>query len=128
VTRPAHQAPPLARAIEAAGGRAILFPAIEIGEMDDLASFYGVVDELEEFDLAVFVSPNAAERAIDLILARRQLPPGLRLAAIGSGGVRALAARTEKRFAVESRWLLRRRQADGLCFAERLLTTEEHTR
>jgi uroporphyrinogen-III synthase len=93
VTRPAHQAAPLARSIEEAGGRPILFPAIEIRDIEDLAPFYGVVDELEEFDLAVFVSPNAAERAIGLILARRALPRGLRLAAIGAGGVRALAAR-----------------------------------
>jgi uroporphyrinogen-III synthase len=92
VTRPAHQSAPLARAIEEAGGRAILFPAIEIRDVEDLAPFHGVVDELEEFDLAIFISPNAAERAIGTILARRALPPGLRLAAIGAGGVRALAA------------------------------------
>ncbi len=93
VTRPAHQAESLARAIEAAGGRAILFPAIEVRDVEDLAPFMRVVDELEEFDLAVFISPNAAERAIGMILARRELPPGLRIAAIGGGGVRALAAR-----------------------------------
>ena len=93
VTRPAHQAGPLARSIEEAGGRAILFPVIEIRDLEDLGPFYGVVDELEEFDLAVFISPNAAERAIDMILARRALPRGLRVAAIGGGGARALAAR-----------------------------------
>jgi uroporphyrinogen-III synthase len=92
VTRPAHQAGQLARSIDEAGGRAILFPAIEIHDIEDLAPFLRVVDELEEFDLAVFISPNAAERAIPLILARRPLPPGLPLAAIGGGGVRALAA------------------------------------
>jgi uroporphyrinogen-III synthase len=93
VTRPAHQAGPLARSIEEAGGRAVLFPAIEICDLEDLAPFYEVVDELETFDLAIFISPNAAERAIGMILGRRALPPGLRLAAIGAGGVRALAAR-----------------------------------
>ncbi len=93
VTRPAHQAQALARAIEDAGGRAILFPAIEIRDVEDLAPFVRVVEELEEFDLAVFISPNAAERAIGMILERRALPAGLKLAAIGSGGVRALAAR-----------------------------------
>ena len=93
VTRPAPQARPLARSIEAAGGRAVLFPAIEIRDLEDLAPFYSVVDELEEFDLAIFISPNAAERAIGMILGRRALPPGLRLAAIGGGSVRALAER-----------------------------------
>lgn len=92
VTRPMHQSGPLARSIEEAGGRPILFPAIEIRDVEDLAPFERVVDELEEFDVAVFISPNAAERAIGMILARRPLPPGLRIAAIGGGGVRALAA------------------------------------
>jgi uroporphyrinogen-III synthase len=93
VTRPARQAGPLVRSIEQAGGHAILFPAIEIRDMEDLGPFWAVVDELEVFDLAVFISPNAAERAIDMILRRRVLPPGVKLAAIGAGGVRALAAR-----------------------------------
>jgi uroporphyrinogen-III synthase len=92
VTRPARQAGPLARSIEEAGGRAVLFPAIEIRDLENLAPFFEVVDELETFDLAVFISPNAAEFAIGMILGRRALPPGLRLAAIGGGGVRALAA------------------------------------
>jgi uroporphyrinogen-III synthase len=93
VTRPAHQAQDLARAIDEAGGRAILFPAIEIRDAEDLAPFERIVARLDEFDLAVFISPNAAERAMPLILARRQLPARLKVAAIGGGGVQALAQR-----------------------------------
>ena len=48
--------------------------------------------EAIEFDLAIFISPNAVERAMRLIRARRELPPGLKIAAIGGAGVRALAA------------------------------------
>ena len=92
VTRPAQQAQALARLIEEAGGRAILYPAIEIREMDDLGPFTRLVDRLDEFDLAIFISPNAIERAVGLIRARRELPGGLALATIGAGGVRALAA------------------------------------
>lgn len=92
VTRPAHQARALATAIQAAGGQPILFPAIEIRELDNLGPFQRVVDRLDEFDLAIFISPNAAERAIGLILARRPLPRGLKLAAVGGGSVQALAA------------------------------------
>lgn len=92
VTRPAHQAQPLARLIEAAGARPILFPVIEIRDVEDPGLLMRVIDRLEEFDLAIFISPNAAERAMRLISARRQLPAGLKLAAIGGGGVRALAA------------------------------------
>jgi uroporphyrinogen-III synthase len=90
VTRPAHQAQALARLVEGAGGNPILFPAIEIRDLEDLAPFTRVVDRLDEFDLAVFISPNAIERALKLIRARRTLPPGLKIAAIGGGSVRTL--------------------------------------
>ena len=92
VTRPAEQAQALAGLIEAAGGRAIRFPAIEIRELEDLGPFDRLVARLDEFDLAIFISPNAVERAMRLVRARRELPPGLKVAAIGGAGVRALAA------------------------------------
>jgi uroporphyrinogen-III synthase len=90
VTRPARQAQALARAIEDAGGRALLFPAIEIRDVADMAPFLGVVERLEDYDLAIFISPNAVERAMKLIGARRRLPAGLRVAAVGGGTRRAL--------------------------------------
>lgn len=92
VTRPAHQAQGLARLIEGAGGRSILFPAIEIRDVEDPGPFTRLIDRLDQFDLAIFISPNAAERAMSLISARRKLPAGLRVATIGGGGVRALEA------------------------------------
>ena len=52
VTRPAHQAQALARLIEESGGSAILFPAIEIRDVEDLGPFMQIVSRLEEFDLA----------------------------------------------------------------------------
>jgi uroporphyrinogen-III synthase len=90
VTRPAQQAQPLARLIEEAGGSPILFPAIDIRDVADIGPFERVVERLDEFDLAIFISPNAIERALRLIRARRELPPRLRIAAIGGGSVRAL--------------------------------------
>jgi uroporphyrinogen-III synthase len=90
VTRPAHQAQALARLIKSAGGRAILFPVIELRELEDLEPFMRVVDRLDEFDLAVFVSPNTVERAMKLISARRKLPPALAVASVGGSSVRAL--------------------------------------
>lgn len=90
VTRPAHQARALARLIEAAGGRSILFPAIEIRDVEDTGPFVRLVDRLEEFDLAIFISPNAVDRAMSLIRTRRRLPAGLRVATVGGGSVRAL--------------------------------------
>lgn len=93
ITRPAHQAQSLAAMVRAAGGHAILFPVIEIRDLEDLQPFNAVVDRLHEFDLAVFISPNAVNRALDLIAARRTLPAALRIAAIGRATVNALGRR-----------------------------------
>ena len=90
VTRPADQATPLAEAIRAAGGHAILFPAIEILDPADIQPLIDVVDRIETCSLAIFISPNAVVRAMSQITARRTWPPGLRSAAIGKGGVKAL--------------------------------------
>jgi uroporphyrinogen-III synthase len=91
ITRPAHQAEPLARMIRAAGGRAILFPVLEILDAEDLKPLNALIDRLEEFDLAIFISPNAVNKAMNLITARRILPATLSIAAIGRGSVKALA-------------------------------------
>jgi uroporphyrinogen-III synthase len=91
VTRPAHQAEHLAALVRGAGGEAILFPVLEIRDVADPAPLNALIDCLEEFDIAIFISPNAAERAMRVITARRGLPPDLAFAAIGGGGMRELA-------------------------------------
>lgn len=91
VTRPADQAGGLAGLIEEAGGRPMLFPVIELRDVEDDRPFLALVDRLDEFDYAVFISPNAVGRAMKRILERRALPPGLRTVAVGGGSVRALA-------------------------------------
>lgn len=84
VTRPRSQAQRLARLIEAAGGRAELFPAIEIADVPPPAA----LARLHEFDLAIFVSPTAVAKAMPQV---RAWPPALRVAAVGSGTRRELA-------------------------------------
>jgi uroporphyrinogen-III synthase len=91
VTRPAQQAGELAAMIGAAGGEAILFPVLEIRDVEDLKPLLAIVARLDEFDFAVFISPNAVNKAMNLITAHRALPPGLLCAAIGRGGVKELA-------------------------------------
>jgi uroporphyrinogen-III synthase len=91
VTRPAHQAEHLAELIRAAGGEPILFPAMAIVDLPDVRPLHALIDRLDQFDLAVFISPNAVTKAMNLIRARRALPPGLRIAAVGKGSRRALA-------------------------------------
>jgi uroporphyrinogen-III synthase len=90
ITRPAAQAERLARLVEALGGRAILFPVIEIVDVPDRSAVNALIDRLETFDIAIFVSPNAAARAIAAIRAQRSLPAGLAVVAIGGGSAREL--------------------------------------
>ena len=90
VTRPVHQAAHLAGLIRAAGGNPLLFPMIEIVGIDDARPLLALIDRLDAFDWAIFVSPNAVSRALNLINARRTVPARLRFAAVGRGSVREL--------------------------------------
>lgn len=96
VTRPRDQAENLARLIEARGGEAIRFPVIEIAEPQDTQALLAVIGRLKDFALAIFISPNAVNRAMNLILARGGLPPALRVACVGRGSAREL-----KHFGIE---------------------------
>jgi len=89
VTRPAHQAGGLADRICAAGGIPLLFPVLEILDITDPHPLLALLGRLHEFDLAIFISPNAVNKAMHLIN-RRLLPPRLRFAAVGQGTVKAL--------------------------------------
>jgi len=66
VTRPREQASGLAALILEAGGEPILFPAIEIAGPADPNPFFGMADRLEQFDLAIFISPTAVQKAFEL--------------------------------------------------------------
>lgn len=92
VTRPAGQAAHFAEALVDAGAIPVLFPVLEIRALDDPAPLLEAALRLDGFDLAVFVSPNAIEKALAVILARRAWPPGVRVAALGKSSERALAA------------------------------------
>ncbi len=89
VTRPAGQAEPLCRLIEAAGGRAIPLPAAGILPVDDPEPARALLTA--PWDLMVFVSRNAVEHALPLLPGGR-LPEGPTLAAVGEATARALTA------------------------------------
>ncbi len=76
--------------VRAAAGRPVVFPALEIVDTVDSRALRALVDRLEHFDIAVFVSPTAASRGLSFIRSRRELPPGLEIAAIGKGTAREL--------------------------------------
>lgn len=90
VTRPVRQAADLARLISEAGGEPILFPVLEILDPSDQTTLLATINRLDSFDLAIFISPNAVNKAMNLILARRAWPASLSLATIGKGSRREL--------------------------------------
>lgn len=90
VTRPAGQTAHMAALIRAAGGEPVLFPALEILDAEDLQPILALIERLDAFDLAIFVSANAVEKALALVQARRAWPAGLRVATVGRGSERAL--------------------------------------
>ena len=90
VTRPAGQAAHLAALIGAAGGEPLLFPVLEIFDAHDLRPALALIERLEMFDLAIFISANAVDKALALVGARRSWPPALRVVTVGRGSERAL--------------------------------------
>lgn len=91
VTRPAHQAAALVQAIRAAGGEAFEFPALAI-EAVPLDELSGPLARLAEADIAIFISPNAAQFGMAAMRAGGSLPAAIQVLAVGSGTARALSA------------------------------------
>ena len=92
VTRPQAQAAPLAAAISAAGGTPLVFPLLEISPAADPQPLAEAAARLAEYAVAAFVSPNAVEHALPVLLAHGTWPASLLPAAVGQGTLRALAA------------------------------------
>jgi uroporphyrinogen-III synthase len=90
VTRPREQAGRLAALLESEAARVLVFPALEIADPSDPALALKIIAELPGYDLAVFVSPTAVDRAFRLV---RAWPAGLRAAAVGKGSARELERR-----------------------------------
>lgn len=84
VTRPEGQAGELCAAIEAAGGRAVRFPVLEIVPRDPDAVRRDAA-QLPVPDIAVFVSANAVRYGLDYAA-------GARIAAVGPATAAAVAA------------------------------------
>ncbi len=97
ITRPKHQAQHLAALVEREGGEALCFPVIEIVEPTNNSALLQTIDRLADFDLAIFISPNAVSRSMGLINTRGGLPPTLQIACVGRGSAREL-----KRFGIEN--------------------------
>lgn len=87
VTRPEHQAAGLCQLIETNGGTALRFPVLDIAGPADTAAVAATVERLAEFDIAVFISPNAVQWGLKLV---DSWPAELKIAAVGRGSAREL--------------------------------------
>ena len=90
VTRPRSQSTRLAERIAELGGRPVVLPAIDIVPLPETAWLQPVLETLDAWQLAIFVSANAVECSLPAIRQRRPWPTQLPVAAIGSGTARAL--------------------------------------
>ena len=90
VTRPAHQADALCDLLQAQGAEPIRFPTLSIEPPSDAgrAKAQAQLARLADFDLAVFVSPNAIAQALRWIAP--PLPATLKYAVVGKASARAL--------------------------------------
>ncbi|MGB5466484.1 MAG: uroporphyrinogen-III synthase [Sedimenticolaceae bacterium] len=88
VTRPVHQADKLCALIEAAHGRPIRFPALEILGPADKVATRAALAAARWCDLLIFVSTNAVDYAFPLM--PDQLPVDVGIAAVGGATAQAL--------------------------------------
>lgn len=91
ITRPSGQASHLAETLAELGARPVLFPVLEIVPLDDPAPLVDFALHLDNYDWAVFVSPNAVEQALKVICAHRPWPERVCVATVGGSSQRALA-------------------------------------
>ena len=82
------------QAIEEQSGEAISLPLISIAPPVDIQPLHELAEHLPEFALAIFISANAAQQGVPVLLASnaRRWPAGTQAAAIGPGTARVLAA------------------------------------
>ena len=90
VTRPREQAEALASRLRALGADPVLFPALAILPPQDNQGLEATLVRLEQFHLAIFISPSAAQRGLAAVKSRRAWPPELAVAAVGKGTAKAL--------------------------------------
>src|SRR5512139_759379 len=88
VTRPEHQAGPLCELIRQAGGEAVQFPvlAVEPAEVND--ALRSLLEHLDDYWLAIFISPNAVRFGITAAARHGGIPATLQHAAVGEGSRR----------------------------------------
>lgn len=68
-----------------------MFPVLAIADVEEVGPLADVADRLDQFHLAIFISPNAVNKALSIVLARRTWPEHVRVACVGKSSERDLA-------------------------------------
>lgn len=87
VTRPLQQAGAFAGRVQQLGRRAVVFPLLAIGPVDDDSELKATLARLHDFALVVFVSPNAIDAAFAHL---QQWPRDVPIGIVGEGSRVAL--------------------------------------
>lgn len=90
VTRPREQATPLALGIEKLGGNCIQFPLLEVTALADDLPLRALAARLQDFYLAIFISPNAVRYCMQAIQSAGGLPASVQIATVGLSSAKAL--------------------------------------
>ncbi|MFU8837585.1 MAG: uroporphyrinogen-III synthase [Thiohalomonadaceae bacterium] len=90
VTRPAHQAEGLCQRIIEQGGVPLRLPTLLIEDLGQRPEVLAALARLDQYQLLIFVSPNAVQSGLAAIQAVGGLPASLRLATVGAGSARTL--------------------------------------
>jgi len=92
VTRPREQAVQLAQGIIKLGGSCTQFPLLEVTPLTDDRALRNLVSRLHEYQLAIFISPNAVRFGMEAINHSGGLPETVQVATVGPGSAKALIA------------------------------------
>lgn len=95
VTRPAQQAEALMSQLETAGAKPWLFPLLEIAPIISSA-LERHITQLEQYDMAIFISPNAVHYGVEAVTAHQSWPASLQLATVGTGSAHELEDRLHR--------------------------------
>ena len=96
ITRPAHQADALTQAIHTAGGEVFLFPTLAILPAELTQENKEQLQNINQYDFIIFISPNAVEYGLKHIQANTTLSANTLLATIGQGSAKLLYDRLGK--------------------------------
>jgi uroporphyrinogen-III synthase len=97
VTRPEHQAAPLCHLIKAAGGQPLRLPALTIHSNLDDPVLRQRLAHLSNYQIAIFISPNAVTFGLDAIRRSGGLCNSLLLATVGQGSAAILCEQLGRR-------------------------------